>query len=168
MKKIKLTKNKIALVDNEDYESLNKYKWYASEVKGVFYAKRNVLRSNKGQETILMHRVVLPSPIELDVDHIDNNGLNNQKSNLRVCTRSQNIMNSSLSNKNKSGYKGVSWHKGNNRYMSYIKLEYKQIHLGSFSDPIDAALAYDVAAIKYHGEFAKTNKMLGLLKVEGK
>lgn len=91
MKKIKLTQNRFALVDNEDYEWLNQWKWYARKDRDDYYASRDIY--NKSKKQIQMHRVIMNCPEDLVVDHIDGNKLNNQKSNLRVCTNSENLRN---------------------------------------------------------------------------
>lgn len=97
------------------------------------------------------------------VDHIDGNTLNNNIENLRECTVSQNSMNSNIYKTNKTGYKGVNFCKRSNKYRARITLNYKVKNLGYFNDPIEAAKVYDEAAIKHHGEFAKTNEMLNLI-----
>jgi len=95
---------------------------------------------------------------ELSIDHVDGNGLNNQKANLRVASHAENCANRRINRNNTSGFKGVS--KNKERWQAYIRVAYRQIHLGYFDTPEEAAEAYDRAAIAYFGEFAKTNKML--------
>lgn len=146
MKKIALTQNKFALVDDEDYERLNQYKWYFSHY-GYAVRPRN----------IFMHRVILKLIKGQEGDHRDLNTLNNQKFNLRAATRSQNNANHSLQRNNTSGYKGVSFNKRIKRFVAYTKVAGKYIHLGLFDDPILAAKAYDLAAKKYFGEYARLN-----------
>lgn len=145
MKEIKLTQGKVALVDDEDYEKLLKYKWYAHNNNGRFY----VIGTGK----IKMHRKILNPPDDMYIDHIDHNGLNNQKSNLRLCNKSQN--NQNLVSKRK--YKGVYYRGNRIGYQSTIGYKGEQHYLGCFKSEIDAAKAYNDAAIKYFGDFANLN-----------
>jgi len=145
MKSIPLSQGKFALVDDDDYEWISKKKWY---FRGNGYA------AHRG---VLMHRAILKTPKGMSTDHIDGNKLNNQKSNLRICTHTENIQNSKRNSGNVSGYKGVSQDKARGRWRAYIKSNKRMIHLGYFLTAEDAAHAYDEAARKYHGEFARTN-----------
>lgn len=154
MKRIPLTQGKFALVDDEDYEWLSQWKWCADKGRNTYYASRND-NENKRQTTIRMHRELCQS--EEDVDHIDGDGLNNQKRNLRSCSSGQNSYNQRKSKNNTSGFKGVSWDKEKKKWAAYINFQRKKIHLGYFEDKIDASKSYDNAAIKYFGEFASLN-----------
>lgn len=107
----------------------------------------------------LLHHGYLPKYI----DHIDGDKTNNRIKNLRGCTHSQNMRNANISKNNTSGLKGVDWKKQDKKWRSRVRVNGKQISLGLFNDKIEAAKAYDSAALEHHGEFAKTNKMLGLL-----
>lgn len=91
------------------------------------------------------------------IDHADLNGLNNQRSNLRICTKSQNASNRAVDKRTKSGYKGVSWHRQSSKWRAYITVNYRQKSLGLYDCPTTAAKAYDKAAIKLHGTFANLN-----------
>jgi hypothetical protein len=111
-----------------------------------------------------MHRdIMLASPGE-QIDHIDHDTLNNQKSNLRKCSAEQNSHNRRLRRDSASGFKGVSWSNDSSKWQARIMATGKAIHLGSYIEREDAARAYDAAAVKYHGKFAMTNRELGLLK----
>jgi len=164
MKEIELTKGKIAIVDDEDFEWLSQWSWcYAEKNTGspIGYAKRG-FKLNGRSKLLKMHREIMKAPPELQVDHIDGNTLNNQKSNLRICTRNQNNINR-ISKSGVSGYKGVYWFKPDQKWRAKIKLNKKEMLLGYFKCAKEAAMKYDEAAIKLFGEFAKTNKAMGLL-----
>lgn len=161
-KLIPLTQNQYALVDNEDYEYLMQWKWqaYYNKNPGTYYVLRSILKSeriNGKKGTILMHRAIMGCPQGLTVDHINHDTLDNRKSNLRVCTQSQNNMNTRKYSNNKSGYKGVMWHKYSKRWCAEIRANKKKIHLGYFVSKEEAYEAYCVAVKKYHGEFAYKN-----------
>lgn len=154
MKKIKLTKNQLALVDDEDYEYLSLFSWQAQRIGNGKY--RTITWTKRPNRTFLrMHTLIMNPPRGMEVDHIDGNPLNNQKSNLRICTHANNMLNRSKEKGNTTGYKGVSFQK--NRYISRIRVNNKEYWIGSFDSPEDAAKAYDDAARIYHGEFAKLN-----------
>ena len=161
MKEIKLTQGKIALVDDADYEYLNGFKWYASKCRKTYYAQRCIKIAINKWKIIKMHRLLLDTPDNLQVDHIDHNGLNNQRLNIRNCTLQDNVRN--VRARGKSKYLGVSFPftvvKGK-RYeyiTSSIRVNRKPIHLGYHKTEEDAARAYDKAASKYFGEFANLN-----------
>lgn len=159
MKEIQLTKGKVALVDDEVFDYLNQWKWYAKKSNGNYYAKRNIRINKKYAGHILMHRLLMNVEKHLYIDHIDGFSLNNQKNNLRICTHAENMRNKKLHINNTSGFKGVYWHKSTKKWMAFIKINNKQLYLGLFIDPIDAARTYNEAAVKYHGEFANLNKI---------
>ena len=159
MKKIPLRDGVFTLVDDEDYEALNNYSWCLFSGSGKKeYACRYIKNESGKQIRIWMHRQILPHDLR-HTDHIDGDGLNNQKFNLRPATFSQNMANSRLQKNNTSGFKGVFWNKRIERWtavMRFIGLG-KLLYIGSFKDIKDAARAYDEAAIKAWGEFAMTN-----------
>lgn len=153
MKEIILTQGKVALVDDEDFEWLNKVKWHARKGPATYYAARGV--NTKGKiKIILMHRVIMNAPKGMQVDHKDRNGLNCQKSNMRNCTHGQNQMNKV--GWGASRYKGVSfWQRGRGKVL--IKAKIKKEYLGLFPTEEAAALAYNERAKELFGEFAKLN-----------
>lgn len=155
MKKISLTQGKHALVDDEDFAELNKYKWCASKGVTTFYAIRTVSTKDIPKHKVWMHRELMKTPKNLMTDHIDGDGLNNQKSNLRICTSAQNQANSTIRKDNTTGYKGVSFKQG--KYHATISANCKQIHLGVFETKEEARDAYLKASKKYHKEFSRVS-----------
>lgn len=159
MKEIQLSKqgkNKgryVALVDDEDFESLNQFRWSVTIRKNIRYAFRNVRINNK-RTVILLHNQILNCK---KIDHKDHDGLNNQKINLRKCTSVQNQMNQMKHIFFSSKFKGVSWFKPKKKWRVTICLNKKQTHIGYFSNEIEAAKSYDEAAKKYFKEFAYLN-----------
>ena len=154
MKLITLTQGKVAIVDDDDYEYLNRFKWHISGKPTRRYAQAKI-----NGKLVLMHQIILP-PIQdcTGIDHRDCNSLNNQKYNLRYASDSQNVGNSRVQTVPKSSkYKGVYFDKSRTNWQAYIKFHYKYIHLGRFNSEDDAAEAYNEAAIKYFGEFARIN-----------
>jgi hypothetical protein len=158
MKLLKLSQGLFAKVDDDDYEFLAQHKWFAKKERHVFYACRSVKDGNS-YKTIRMHREILkPNNHELVCDHINGDGLDNRKSNLRLCTLSENRINSAQRKMNNAGAKGVVKREGENRYYAFISVNKKRIHLGTFDNLEDASTAYQIAAKQHHGEFArKTN-----------
>jgi hypothetical protein len=154
MKEIQLTQGKVTQVSDHRFEYLNQWKWQAHKL--YRYNKWYATRNENGKE-IRMHRVITNAPDGMDVDHIDNDGLNNQDENLRVCTHAQNLANQGTQKRNTSGYKGVAWHKGNKMWQANITLNGKPASVGYSKDIIEAAKMYDSAAEKYQGEFAVLN-----------
>lgn len=158
---IELTRGYQAIVDHEDAD-LADYNWSAQVGGKTCYAKRNAPRSSKSRTKIQMHRVILSRilgrellPGEL-TDHINGNGLDNRRSNLRVANPAQNIYNTRTSASNKSGYKGVHQLKRNGRWQATIGVNGKKIHLGMYATAEEAHAAYCAAANFYHGEFANS------------
>lgn len=154
MKRIKLTKGKYTIVDIQDFEYLIQQKWHLSS-NG--YACGITSRKKGKQQYIRMHRLILNAPKNVQVDHINGNKLDNRRSNLRLCSKTENTRNRKIQYNNKAGYKGVHWHKSAKKWKAQISVNGKVTHLGLFSNKITAAKAYDFAAKKYHKQFAKCN-----------
>jgi hypothetical protein len=151
-KLIPLTQGKFAIVDAEDYERLSKYKWSCQKDRNNYYASRA-----NGNRRISMHREIMKAPKGLQVDHIDGDGLNNRKSNLRLCTHAENVHNSRPMRNGSSQYKGVCWHKCKKKWCVSISKSGERTYLGRFEDEIEAAMAYDRKAEELFGEFAYLN-----------
>lgn len=146
MKELALSQGKVALIDDEDFEYLNQWKWHVSRNWNTFYVVR-----------MTPHREILQAPKGIIVDHINGDGLDNRRENLRFATNSENMQNSRLQKNNTSGYKGVYWDRGRNKWIVRIKVNGRRLNLGYFDDPKEAALVYDRGAMEHFGEFAKTN-----------
>ncbi len=149
---------KYAIVDECDYYWLARYTWLAEKTD---HSYRAVCLLCKGKMSTLvnMHRLIMNPPKHLLVDHINRNGLDNRRANLRLATHAQNSQNRTPCTKagKTSKYKGVYWQRGRNKWRSYIRANNKRIFVGHFDSEVEAAKAYDEAARKYHGQFASPN-----------
>lgn len=150
MKQIPLTQGKYALVDDEDFEYLNQWKWHVTRKRSNWYAQRWI-----GKKSILMQNVILNLTEEERADHTDGDGLNNQRYNLRKATSLQNSRNRRKRNYTKYPYKGIRLF--GDKWQAYITIEKKQKHLGMYRTAEDAAAMYNQIAKQYFGEFAKLN-----------
>ena len=161
MRKLKLTQGKFAIVDDEWYDVLNQYKWYARWDKHTrsFYAVRNGKYADGKKQIVRMHREILGlgRGDGKQGDHKNHDTLNNQEYNLRICVCSQNQQNQTPQCGMSSKYKGVCWNKRDKRWYVQIGLGMKQHYLGSYADEELAAMAYDLVARKAFGKFAKLN-----------
>ena len=160
MKQIELTQGKVAIVDNADYNWLNQYRWFVYKAQtGSFYAIRHSPTKNGKRHTIYMSRQILGLAFgdKRQGDHIDHNTLDNQRINLRICSRQENQRNRNLVSNTSSRFKGVNWHRRSRKWMARIGINRKRIHLGCFVDEEMAALAYDMVARKVFGKFACLN-----------
>lgn len=153
MKEIQLTKGYSAIVDDEDYDFLMQWKWYARcQSAGMPYAARGVRGNPK---KIMMHDVIMNNNSGLTVDHINLDRLDNRKENLRLCTRIENSRNHPLRKDSTSGYKGVSWRADIKKWRVQISIDGKQTTLGYFENKEDGYNAYCKKAIELFGEFAR-------------
>ena len=155
MKFIELTQDKFAIVDDDDYEYINQFYWhyYIGNNKNTGYAKKGL-----NGKSIRMHRLIMKvDNRNVIIDHINRNGLDNRKCNLRISTYSQNRANSANSKKSTSIYKGVHWHKAHKKWACSIRKDKKLYHLGYFKIEKDAANEYNKKALQFFGEFANIN-----------
>lgn len=157
MKRIPLTQGKTALIDDED-APLAAFRWYAHRNRLAWYVMRRLGR----RTSEYLHRVVWArahpgEPMPRELDHIDGDGLNCRRSNLRAASGAENARNRRLRKDNTSGFKGVSWHRPRAKWVAYIQVAGKNRYLGLFSDRETAARAYDVAAREHYGDFAALN-----------
>jgi hypothetical protein len=156
-KAIPLTQGKYAIVDEADYEWLMQWRWFADDSGETFYVMRQETLIDGTQRKIRMHRFILDAPKEYEVDHINGDGLNNTRANLRLASHTQNQHNKRVMRRNRSGYKGVYLFSKTAKWGATIKIDGKSTHLGTFDRPEDAARAYDKAAREHFGEFAWLN-----------
>jgi hypothetical protein len=154
MKLIPLTKGQFAIVDDDDYTELSRFKWYAYKRGNIWYAARR-LSKKEGRKTVHMHTSILQSSRR--IDHCDGNGLNNRRYNLRFSTHKQNTRNGGLRSNNSSGFMGVHWDSLRRKWHAQIKVDGKSISLGRFDEKWRAALERDYAAIERFVEFARLN-----------
>ena len=142
-------------IDVDDYPIVSRYKWVTNKA-GYFVASIGMR-----DDHVFLHRLVMDPPEDAFVDHIDCNKSNCCKSNLRICSQTENNRNVGLQQNNRCGFKGVYWASDRGKWRAEITVDRKHIHLGSFDSAIEAAKAYDKAAVQHFGAFAKTNEMLG-------
>jgi len=156
---IRLAQPKYAKVDPADYKRLRGYEWIAKKGRNSFYALRRVPTGKAGKKALVyMHQEIIEVPEPMVVDHINHDGMDNRRANLREATYSQNMCNvRKRSGTKHSKYRGIYWKKKNRKWGATIGFEKKRIHLGYFRNEIDAARAYDRAARRYHKDFACLN-----------
>ena len=153
MKQIQLKSGETVLVDDEDFDNLSCFSWYKSRK----YAITNIRISKGVWKSVFMHRMIVDCKPGQYVDHVNNNGFDNRKSNLRICTQAENNRNKPAASKNASGFKGVSLYKKTGKWVAYIGTNGKNKNLGYFDTPEAAHEAYKQAAQQYHGNFARFN-----------
>lgn len=156
VREIPLTQGKVAIVDESDYSVVSQHKWYADGpfgTYGTYYAVTKVKRHTK----VYLHRLILGAHPHWNVDHINCDGLDNRRCNLRPCSQSENIQNARKHRDSLSAYKGVSRDWESRRWRAVIKKNGRSFHLGRFVKEEEAARAYDEAALRLFGEFARLN-----------
>ena len=159
MIEIPLTQGKAALIDDADFDLVKSYGWCVDRrYKGSCYYVVTGSRQNGEYHKVYMHRLIMSPSEGQDVDHINNNGLDNRRVNLRICTRTENLRNS-RSKGGSSKYKGVSWIKRRKKWQAQIMCNRRHFHIGYYSDDKCAADAYNESAKKLFGTFAKLNKV---------
>ena len=159
MKHLALQNGSFALVDDEDYEELSKFKWYADKRPRSCYVRRlekNNTPEGPRQRCIYLHRQIMQPPPGMDVDHINSDAMDNRRDNLRICTRSQNNQNARRRVDSNQAYKGV-WITTNGKYAARIYDKGKKLHIGVFDSELSAASAYDQKAKELFGQYAKLN-----------
>lgn len=162
MKRLPLTQGKFTLLDATDFEWASQWKWRYSFSKWGGYAVREArtIKNNRNSRTsIYLHRALLNCPLGFEVDHRNHLTLDNRRSNLRLCTSSQNKHNMQIGRANKSGYKGVSRTKQGKPWMASIRHDGKTVYLGTYEGILQAAEAYNQAAVRFFGEFAQLNSL---------
>jgi len=157
MKLIPLTRGLFAKVDDADFEWLSQFKWHTDLKPHTCYAQRSVKRTENGKKVrygMRMHVAILGKREGFEIDHINNDGLDNRRENLRFCTRSQNNMNRKPQ---RLGRRGVTYDASKKKWAAQIQIDRQNILIGRFTNPEDAAHAYDATARELFGQFAKLN-----------
>jgi len=156
--------NHIILIDDEDYDKIKNITWhigYERHSGGYYVLSKIWVKEEKKQYQIAMHRIIMDCPKGMIVDHINHNGLDNRKCNLRICTHSENGRNVKKHRIDTSSrYKGVCKKTKEKNYSAQITIDKKRIHIGTFKTEDQAAIAYNIAALKHHGEYASLNNVM--------
>ncbi|MBN2020720.1 MAG: hypothetical protein JW749_10915 [Sedimentisphaerales bacterium] len=156
-RRIYIDDGKYAIVDEQDYYTYCKYKWILSGYGNNWYAVGSMKIDSKRTKLVALHRLIMNAPKGILVDHQNGNGLDNLRVNLRLATYSQNNINRPKKANTSSKYRGVCFEKSCQEWGVFIRVNGKQKRIGRFKNEIEAARAYDRAALKYHGEFARLN-----------
>jgi hypothetical protein len=155
MKEISLSRGLVTVVDDEDYARFSAFSWTATPGKGTFYAYRRVGAGPR--KNVWLHREIAGTPEGMKTDHCNGDGLDNRRSNLRICTHVENCRNLQRVRAHSSVYKGVSWQDRKRHWKASLRLDGRFVYLGSFMTEEEAVHAYDVAALELFGEFAQLN-----------
>lgn len=165
MKTVPLSQGKVALVDDDDYEFIARFRWYAARNRHTWYAMRNVSLGHGKGTTQRMHRVILNAQdTSSQVDHRNGDGLDNRRENIRICSSRENTRN--MRPHSSSGFKGVCFKKGSvaRPWRARIRVNRQSIDLGHFGTVEEAARAYDYGALQHFGEFARLNFPSGVIR----
>lgn len=156
MKQIELRNGGIALVSDEDYPNISSHKWWGISVCGGHrYAERHIKVGGKWT-TITMHREIMQTPKGMDTDHINGDSLDNRRTNLRICHRSQNALNRRVDRRNKTGYRNIS-KRLDGKFVAQVKLDKKHHWIGAFDTALEAAKAYNDFVGAHFNAFARLN-----------
>lgn len=152
MRRLELTRGKFALVDDADFPSLTEHRWHAFPAGKTWYAA-----SSCGRKRVYLHRMILGAEPGMEVDHINGDGLDNRRTNLRLCSHRDNLRNQRKQNGTTSRFKGVTWNQHSRRWYAQSKVNGKRIYIGCFKSEEDAARAYDALARSMFGPYARPN-----------
>jgi hypothetical protein len=154
--RIPLTQGRFALIDEDDLSLVEGFKWLAAKSGRTDYAVRFIKREDKVVR-IAMHRVIMDASPGIEVDHVNGDGFDNRRVNLRLATHQENSRNRHKTKGCRSQYKGVRWANSENKWRAIIKIDGHYKHLGYFREEVDAARRYDAVAREVFGDFAKLN-----------
>jgi len=157
MREILLTQNKVTLIDDEDFEYLNRYKWSANKVNRYWYVTARIQKSDGTKKNERMHRLIMNAPTGMLVDHINGDSLDNRKENLRICKTSTNLQNQYVI-RGSSRFQGVYWKEKQKKWAANIGKDGKHYYLGIYNFEEDAARAYNQAALLLY-QNPKLNQM---------
>jgi hypothetical protein len=154
---VPLTRGYVARIDVSDIEKVKPFNWGVQIKDRTCYAIRTPRKNERGTRAhILLHRLIMEAPEDMQVDHISGDGLDCRKQNLRLATHEENVRNARRRRDNQSGYKGVSWHRQRRKWVAQLNVNGKRKYLGLFTCPKEAHAAYCDAVAETHGEFART------------
>lgn len=157
-----LTKEMETIIDIDDLDKVKQYRWTINKQGNKFYARTKINVEGSKRKSVALHSIIMGAENlnKVYIDHCNRDSLNNCKSNLRICSILENNRNQAIRKDNKSGYKGVHWHKQHMKWYANISVNKKDIFLGLFKIKEEAARKYNEAAIKYFGEFAYLNSVI--------